>query len=246
MNQDPWQRSRLLLGEDANEALKQATVAVFGTGGVGSFAAEALARTGVGNLILVDKDVVEPSNINRQLVANLDTIGQVKVDILKDKIARLNPECKVTAIHEFYDQDMNGRLAELKPDYILDCIDSLKSKEDLIRFSLDQNIPIISSMGMARKKDPSRIKVMEIEQTSYDPLAKRLRTWKRKNKIRKKIMVVSSDEKPVDLEQGSALPSMIFVPGSAGLLMAATAVQDLIASVPPVKTDTRSKENPAA
>lgn len=227
---DASQRSRALLGEDALEKLKNSTVAVFGVGGVGSFAVEALARTGVGNLILVDKDTVEASNINRQLPATLDTINQVKVDILKDRIARLNPDCQVTAIHDFYDFHMNDKLKELKPDYILDCIDSIRSKQDLIQFALDNNIPILSSMGMARKKDPSRLRVMEVEETSYDPIAKRIRTWKRKNKIRKKIMVVSSDEKPMDIEAGSVLPSAIFVPGSAGLLMASRAVGDLIES----------------
>lgn len=224
---DPWQRSRLLLGEESNQKLKNASVAVFGTGGVGSFAAEALARTGVGRLILIDKDTVELSNINRQLVATLDTVGQIKVDVLKEKIAHLNPACEVIAVHDFYDFHMNDFIKEMKPDFILDCIDSIKSKQDLIAFALSEQIPIISSMGMARKKDPSRLKVMELEKTSYDPIAKIMRSWKRKQKIRENIYVVSSDEKPVDIEQGSALPSMIFVPGSAGLLMAAAAVQSI-------------------
>ncbi|MCF0260296.1 MAG: ThiF family adenylyltransferase [Erysipelotrichaceae bacterium] len=223
------QRSELLMGSRAMEKLKNATVMVVGTGGVGSFAAEALIRTGVGSLILIDKDVVEPSNINRQLVARRDTIGQSKVEVLKKHAANLNPDIQVTAIHDFYDASMNEKLKALRPDYILDCIDSVDSKKDLILFALDNDIPIISSMGMARKKDPGQISVMELEKTSYDPIAKILRIWKRKNKIRKKIQVVSSTEPPVSMEKGSVLPSAIFVPATAGLAMANKAVLDLAA-----------------
>lgn len=221
------QRSELLMGSKALEKLKNSTVMVVGTGGVGSFAAEALIRTGVGHLIFIDKDVVEASNINRQLVARQDTIGQSKVEILKNHAANLNPDVKVDAIHDFYDAAMNEKLLALKPDYILDCIDSVDSKKDLIRFALDNDIPIVSSMGMARKKDPSQISIMELEKTSYDPIAKILRVWKRKNRIRKKIWVASSVEKPVEMEKGSVLPSAIFVPATAGLAMANKAVLDL-------------------
>lgn len=221
------QRTALLLSEEGLEKLKNARILVCGTGGVGSFAVEALARTGIGSLILIDKDVVEASNINRQLPARLDTIGKKKVHVLKEHVANLNPEIEVIPIAEFYDENMNELIRELHPDFILDCIDSIKSKKDLIQLALNEEIPIISSMGMARKKDPSQIEVCEVEKTSYDPIAKNIRIWKRKNKIRKKIMVASSKEKPMDMEQGSVLPSAIFVPASAGLLMANYAVMKL-------------------
>ncbi|WP_286356547.1 tRNA threonylcarbamoyladenosine dehydratase [Ileibacterium valens] len=222
------QRTALLLSEEGLKKLKNARILVCGTGGVGSFAVEALARTGIGSLILIDKDVVEASNINRQLPARLDTIGKKKVHVLKEHVANLNPEIEVIPIAEFYDENMNERIRELHPDFILDCIDSIKSKKDLIQLALNEEIPIISSMGMARKKDPSQIEVCEVEKTSYDPIAKNIRIWKRKNKIRKKIMVASSKEKPMDMEQGSVLPSAIFVPASAGLLMANYAVMKLL------------------
>ncbi len=225
---DRTERSRLLFGEEGLQKLADSTVLVAGVGGVGSFAVEALARSGVGRLILIDKDTVEPSNINRQLCATLETVGEVKVDVLKKRIAQLNPECEVITHHCFYDAAMNDILLEEKPDYILDCIDSIGSKKDLIRFAIDAHIPIIASMGMARKKDPSRLEIMEVEKTSYDPIAKILRTWKRKNRIRNKIMVVSSTEKPVDMEAGQALPSGIFVPASAGLMMAGYVVDQLL------------------
>lgn len=222
------QRTALLLSEEGLEKLKNARILVCGTGGVGSFAVEALARTGIGSLILIDKDVVEASNINRQLPARLDTIGKKKVHVLKEHVANLNPEIEVIPIAEFYDENMNERIRELHPDFILDCIDSIKSKKDLIQLALNEEIPIISSMGMARKKDPSQIEVCEVEKTSYDPIAKNIRIWKRKNKIRKKIMVASSKEKPMDMEQGSVLPSAIFVPATAGLLMANYVVMKLL------------------
>ena len=151
---DRAERSRLLFGEEGLKKLADSTVLVAGVGGVGSFAVEALARSGIGRLILIDKDTVELSNINRQLCATLETVGQIKVDVLKERIALLNPDCEVITHHCFYDAQMNDVLSEEKPDYILDCIDSIGSKKDLIRFALEQNIPIIASMGMARKKDP--------------------------------------------------------------------------------------------
>lgn len=221
-------RTRLLFGEDGLQKLTSSTVLVAGVGGVGSFAVEALARSGVGRLILIDKDTVEPSNINRQLCATLETVGQVKVDVLKKRIATLNPDCQVITYHCFYDAQMNEVLLEEKPDFILDCIDSIGSKKDLIRFALDNKIPFVASMGMARKKDPSKLEIMEVEKTSYDPLAKIIRTWKRKNRIHSRIMVVSSMEKPVDMEGAKALPSGIFVPASAGLMMAGYAVDQLL------------------
>lgn len=222
------QRAELLFGADALETLKHSTVLVAGVGGVGSFAVQALARSGVGKLILIDKDTVEPSNINRQLVARTDTVGKVKVDVFQEDIAKINPDCEVVTYHQFYDESMNEVLAKEKIDFIVDCIDSIRSKKDLILFAREHGIPMISSMGMARKKDPSRLQVMELEQTSYDPIAKDLRVWKRKNKIRDKIMVVSSTEPPMQMEQGSVLPSAIFVPGSAGLLLASYAADQLM------------------
>lgn len=223
------QRTQLLISETGTQRLQQARVAVIGVGGVGGFCAEALARSGIGTLILVDKDVVEESNINRQIIATADTIGRVKTEVLRERILSINPEAHVIALHAFYDQNLNETLLECHPDYIIDCIDSLKSKKDLIRFALDHQIPILVSTGTARKMDPSRLKITELEKTSYDPLAKNLRVWKRKEKIRADIPVVFSDEPPVEMEAGQPLPSMIFVPATAGLLLASRCVQDLLA-----------------
>ncbi len=222
------ERSALLLGNEALEILKNKTVLVVGIGGVGSFCVEALARTGIGHLILVDKDKVESSNINRQLLATTETIDQVKVAVMKKRIQTLNPECKVDTYDCFYDCSMDEKIFSQKIDFVIDCIDSIKSKQDLAMACIQRDIPFLSSMGTARRLDPSKLEIMELEKTSYDPIAKRMRNWKRKNKIRNKIWVVCSTEPPRPVEAGKPLPSMIFVPASAGLLLASECVKKLI------------------
>ncbi len=222
------ERSALLLGNEALEILKNKTVLVVGIGGVGSFCVEALARTGIGHLILVDKDKVESSNINRQLLATTETIDQVKVIVMKKRIQTLNPECKVDMYDCFYDCLMDEKIFSQKIDFVIDCIDSIKSKQDLAMACIQRDIPFLSSMGTARRLDPSKLEIMELEKTSYDPIAKRMRNWKRKNKIRNKIWVVCSTEPPRPVEAGKPLPSMIFVPASAGLLLASECVKKLI------------------
>lgn len=222
------ERSALLLGNEALEILKNKTVLVVGIGGVGSFCVEALARTGIGHLILVDKDKVESSNINRQLLATIETINQVKVIVMKKRIQTLNPECKVDMYDCFYDCSMDEKIFSQRIDFVIDCIDSIKSKQDLAMACIQRDIPFLSSMGTARRLDPSKLEIMELEKTSYDPIAKRMRNWKRKNKIRNKIWVVCSTEPPRPVEAGKPLPSMIFVPASAGLLLASECVKKLI------------------
>lgn len=177
------ERSALLLGNEALEILKNKTVLVVGIGGVGSFCVEALARTGIGHLILVDKDKVESSNINRQLLATTETIDQVKVIVMKKRIQTLNPECKVDMYDCFYDCSMDEKIFSQKIDFVIDCIDSIKSKQDLAMACIQRDIPFLSSMGTARRLDPSKLEIMELEKTSYDPIAKRMRNWKRKTKF---------------------------------------------------------------
>lgn len=222
------ERSALLLGNEALEILKNKTVLVVGIGGVGSFCVEALARTGIGHLILVDKDKIESSNINRQLLATTETIDQVKVAVMKKRIQTLNPECKIDTYDCFYDCSMDEKIFSQRIDFVIDCIDSIKSKQDLAMACIQRDIPFLSSMGTARRLDPSKLEIMELEKTSYDPIAKRMRNWKRKNKIRNKIWVVCSTEPPRPVEAGKPLPSMIFVPASAGLLLASECVKKLI------------------
>ena len=153
------ERSALLLGNEALEILKNKTVLVVGIGGVGSFCVEALARTGIGHLILVDKDKVESSNINRQLLATTETIDQVKVIVMKKRIQTLNPECKVDMYDCFYDCSMDEKIFSQKIDFVIDCIDSIKSKQDLAMACIQRDIPFLSSMGTARRLDPSKLEM---------------------------------------------------------------------------------------
>ena len=189
---------------------------------------EAKQNSDIDILILVDKDKVESSNINRQLLATTETIDQVKVIVMKKRIQTLNPECKVDTYDCFYDCSMDEKIFSQKIDFVIDCIDSIKSKQDLAMACIQRDIPFLSSMGTARRLDLSKLEIMELEKTSYDPIAKRMRNWKRKNKIRNKIWVVCSTEPPRPVEAGKPLPSMIFVPASAGLLLASECVKKLI------------------
>lgn len=221
------ERSALLLGKEKLENLKEKTVLVLGVGGVGSFCVEALARTGIGHLIVVDKDVVEASNINRQLIATTETIDRIKVDVIKERIHILNPDCIVDTHAWFYDASKDGELFSRPIDFVIDCIDSIASKQDLIQACIQRKIPFLCSMGTARRLDPTKLEVMELEKTSYDPIAKRLRSWKRKNRIKEKIWVVASKEPAKPVIEGQPLPSMIFVPASAGLLLASECIRRL-------------------
>lgn len=221
------ERSELLFGKETIESLGKKTVMVVGVGGVGSICVESLARTGIGHLILIDKDCVEESNINRQLVATLDTVGQVKVEALKERIQVLNPNCIVDTYACFYDKNKNDEIFSQSIDFVIDCIDSISSKKDLMQACIERGIPFLSSMGMARRMDPTKLVVTEIEKTSYDPVAKQIRQWKRKNRIRNKIWVVCSTEPAGPVEPGKPLPSAMFVPASAGLLLASTCIAQL-------------------
>ncbi len=227
MGSQTLKRAELLYGKEGIDKLNDACVVVAGCGGVGGFAIEALVRSGVGKIVLIDRDVVEETNLNRQLCALHSTIDQTKTSVFKKRIADIRPETEVVEYAGWYDASLNDWVLEQKPDYILDCIDSISCKKDLIQFAIDQNIPIISSMGMARRTDPSQVEIMELEKTFNDPLAKQMRIWKRSNRIRSKIMTVASRELPRAMEKGQPLPSSVFVPATAGLLMASKAVSDL-------------------
>ena len=166
-----FQRLEYLFGLDGLEKLKNAKVAVVGLGGVGGIAAESLVRSGVGNIIICDFDVIQASNINRQVIANTTNIGMLKTDALEKMLLEINPECHVTKITE----KVSEKLFTYHPDYVIDAIDDLPSKKYLITECLQRKITFISSMGAAKKLDPSKVKVMKLSQTTYDPIAKILR-----------------------------------------------------------------------
>lgn len=213
------------MGEDNFNKIKNKTVLVVGLGGVGGYATEALVRSGISNIIIIDYDKVDISNLNRQIITNHDNIGKYKVDVMKERIKLINPECNVIIHNTFLDKDSINILDNYKIDYIVDACDSVQAKKLLIDYSINKDIKLIASMGTANKLDPTKLEILDIRKTSYDPLAKILRKYVMDKKTNKKIMVVSSTEVPVRKDM---LSSLIFVPATAGLLCANYVIKDII------------------
>ena len=223
-------RTELLIGKNGLEKLSKSNIAIFGIGGVGSYVAEALARTGIGKIIIIDKDDIDITNINRQIHAMSSTVGKSKVEVMKSRMLDINPNIKVDAIKEnFPNENINFFSNDI--DYIVDAIDSISAKIELILKANELNIPIISSMGMGNKIDPTQIEVSDIYKTSICPLAKVVRRELRKKNI-KKLKVVYSKEEPINinLKDGKikTIGSISFVPSVAGLIMASEVVKDIL------------------
>lgn len=224
-----FSRTELIIGKEALEKLHNSKVAIFGIGGVGSFVAEGLARAGVGNFILVDNDVVDLTNINRQIIATHKTIGKPKVEVSKERILEINQNANVEIIQEFFMPD-SKEIFDDTVDYIVDSIDTVTAKIELIVRADKLNIPIISSMGTGNKLDPTRFEVTDIYKTSVCPLAKVMRKELKARNI-KKLKVVYSKEEPIKVEElnGKRVPGSIsFVPSVAGLIIAGEVVKDII------------------
>lgn len=244
-----FSRLELLVGTDGLQSLQNASIAVFGLGGVGSFAAEALARSGVGRIRLVDHDVVSLTNINRQILALESTIGQSKVEVMAERIKQINPGCKVEAVSAFLDISNWQELLAPDLDYVVDAIDTVTSKLVLIEKCRELDLPIICSMGTGNKFDPSLLQVADISKTRVDPLAKVVRLELRKRGISQGVKVVFSTEAPVppladqEKQLQKAEPeasrrqipgSTAFVPPAAGMLLASAVVRDLLGRTPPL------------
>ncbi len=220
-----FSRTELLIGKESIEKLNKSKVAVFGIGGVGSYVVEGLARAGVGSFILVDKDEVDITNINRQIIATTKTVGRPKVEVAKKRILEINPEAKVEIYQEFFMPETKGILDE-SIDYIVDAVDTVTAKIELIVRANKLNIPIISSMGTGNKLDPTQFEVTDIYKTSVCPLAKVMR---KELKIRdiKKLKVVYSKEEPIKQEERGVPASISFVPSVAGLIIAGEVIKNL-------------------
>ncbi|MFK7696568.1 ThiF family adenylyltransferase [Paenibacillus sp. HJGM_3] len=240
-----FSRTELAIGPEGLDVMRGSTVAVLGIGGVGSIAAEALARTGVGRIILVDKDVVDITNINRQIHALTTTVGQPKAELMRDRIKLINPECDAIALRMFYTEETYEQFFSYPLDYVLDASDTISYKIHLIQQCLERKIPIISSMGAANKMDPTKFQVADISQTSMDPIARVVRQRLRKAGIKKGVKVVYSMEEPMkpredvtqrivpenapEIRKAQQPPaSNAFVPPVAGLIMVSVAVRDLL------------------
>ncbi len=222
---DQFTRTRILLGNETVENLAKCRVAVFGVGGVGGYVVEVLARSGIGEIDLIDNDQVSITNCNRQLVAQLSTIGEYKVDVAEKHIHDINPNCKVTEYKIFYTPE-NAEIIDLNVyDYVVDCIDTVASKVELAKRCYHSKIPLISSMGAANKIDPTRFRVTDISKTIMDPLAKVMRK-KLKEAGVWKLKCVWSDEPP--LCKSTPPASTAYVPAAAGIVTGGAVVNDLI------------------
>jgi tRNA A37 threonylcarbamoyladenosine dehydratase len=240
-----FSRTELAIGPEGLDVLRNSTVAVLGIGGVGSYAAEALARGGVGRIIMIDKDVVDITNINRQLHALLTTVGQPKAELMKERIALINPECDAVALQMFYTEETYEQVFAYPLDYIVDASDTISYKIHLIKECLARQIPLITCMGAANKMDPTQFRIADISKTSMDPMARVIRTKLRKEGIKKGVKVVFSTEIPVkpredvteqivpdnapDRRKAQQPPSSnSFVPPVAGFIMVSAVVRDLL------------------
>ncbi len=237
-----FSRTQRLLGSEAMTRLSYCHILLFGVGGVGSFAAEALVRSGLGSITLVDDDVVCESNLNRQIHATVDTIGQSKVQVMKKRLLAINPDCNVTAISHFYLPGDGEKLITQKYDYIIDAIDTVSAKIDIILTAQMLDIPVLSCMGTGNKLHPDLLKIADIFDTSVCPLCRVMRSELRKRGVTH-LKVVYSPEPPIcpkkdesgtdeslqgDKPRRSVPGSTAFVPPAAGLLAASEAVLDLI------------------
>ena len=226
-------RTSLIIGDEGVDKLKNCNVIVFGVGGVGSFAAEAIARAGVGNLTIVDFDDVDITNINRQLPALHSTVGRYKVDVMKERILDINPNINIKAIREVYNKDTSESILSEDYDYVVDAIDMVTSKIHLIETCKNKGIEIISSMGMGNKLDPTKIEVTDIHKTTICPLARVMRKELKDRRI-KKLKVVYSTEQPAELKKkifnGKKITpgSISFVPSVGGLIIASVVINDLL------------------
>lgn len=217
-------RLEILVGNENIKKLKNTTVLIVGIGGVGGYALEVIARSGIGKIIIVDKDTVDITNLNRQIITTKNNIGLNKVDVAEQRIKEIS-DAEILKINKFITKENIEELFNEKIDYIIDACDTIETKKELIRQSIKRKIKIISCMGTAKKMKPSKLKIMEIKKTNYDPLAKIIRKMVREEKIKEKIMVVCSDEIPIKREK---LGSNSLVPSTAGILCASFVINDIV------------------
>ena len=227
--EDFYSRTERMLGKEAVERLKGARVAVFGVGGVGGFCIEALARAGIGSLDLIDSDTVAESNLNRQIIATRETIGEYKTAVMKNRILSINPDAKVEVYNLFFDNNTSHLFDFSVYDYVVDAIDSVKGKIEIIKLSKSAGTRVISCMGAGNKLDPTMFEIADIEKTSVCPLARAVRAELKKLGIRG-VKVLFSKEPPVlpKTETTDRAPGSIsFVPSVAGLIIAGEVIKDI-------------------
>ena len=228
---DLFARTRLLLGQDGLDRLAAARVAVFGVGGVGGYVVEALARSGVGALDLIDSDTVDATNLNRQIIATVDAIGRSKVEVAAERVASINPSCVVRAHQCFFLPETAGQFDFAAFDYVVDAVDTVSAKIALVEAAFAARVPIVSSMGAGNKLDPTRFEVADIAKTSVCPLCRVMRTQLKKRGVAHHTVVYSTEEPlkiVADEQNGRHAPgSVSFVPPVVGLIMAGEIIKTI-------------------
>lgn len=222
-----FDRFKILINEEKFERIKRSNILIIGLGGVGSFVFESLVRSGFLNIIIVDYDVVDITNLNRQIMTNLNNIGLKKVDILKERALSINENVNIKTIDSFINKDNIESLFIENYDYVIDTCDTVDAKKAIIKTCLKRKVKFITCMGTGNKFDPSKLEIIDIRKTSYDPLAKKIRKWVIDEKINGKILCCSSTEKPIKVEE-NVIGSTSFVPSSAGLLITSYIVRDIV------------------
>ena len=218
-------RTQLLIGSEKQDILKRKHVAVFGVGGVGGYVCEALTRCGIGHFTIVDRDTINESNINRQIIALTSTVGRAKVDVMKERMSDINPDVSVKACEVFYLPQNASEFDFAEYDYVVDAVDTVTAKLQIITAAKEAKVPVISSMGAGNKLDPSLFRIADISKTSVCPLAKVMRR-ELKNRGIKDVKCVYSTEEAIKPE-GNEIGSIAFVPSVAGLLIASEVIRDL-------------------
>lgn len=222
-----FERTSLLIGEDKLNKIRNLNILVLGVGGVGGYSIETLVRSGVENITLVDYDTIDITNLNRQLISNNNNIGKYKVEEFKKRILSINNNVKVNTIKDKISKDNINILFEDNYDYIIDACDTIEVKKELIKICKEKDINLITVCGMGKKLDPSKVKVCDIRDTSYDPIAKILRKYVKEEKIKGKVVCISSIEQPINNDK-NITSSMMMVPSVAGILAASYIINKTI------------------
>ena len=218
------ERLELLIGNKIN-ILQDKTILLIGLGGVGGYTFESLLRSGIGKIIIVDNDKFDKTNLNRQILATINTINKYKVDTAEERKNEINPNCQIKKIKEFITEKNTDIIFKERIDFVIDAIDTVKTKEEIIKYCLKNKIKFISIMGTGGKMDASKLKITKLDKTSYDPIAKKLRTRMKKENIKGKIPVISSTEQA---KITSPIGSNAFVPAVAGLLATSYAINEIL------------------
>lgn len=220
-------RLELLIGKESLDKIKTKHIVVLGLGGVGGYAVESLVRSGIENITIIDNDTIDISNLNRQIISNTNNIGKLKTDEFEKRILSINKNVKVVKITEFIDDSNIEEIFNNKIDYFIDCCDTIKTKQLVIKNCLDKKINFITCLGTGKRMNPSKLMICDLRKTKNDPIARILRKYVKNNKINEKIMCCYSEEEPKKID-GSTIASSVFVPASAGILIASYVIRDML------------------